>query len=74
MISDEYVQTILEVAARDASIARVLREICALEDGMRASALITRSRTCSRGGRRRPWTSGNATLSMARIQGSSDRP
>ena len=39
MISDEYVQTILEVAARDASIARVLREICALEDGMRASAL-----------------------------------
>ena len=39
MTSDEYVQTILEVAARDASIARVLREICALEDGMRASAL-----------------------------------
>ena len=39
MISEEYVRTILEVAARDASIARVLREICALETGVRASAL-----------------------------------
>ena len=39
MISEEYVRTILEVAARDASIARVLREICALEGGVRASAL-----------------------------------
>jgi hypothetical protein len=39
MIGDEYVRTILEVAGRDASIARVLREICALEGGVRASAL-----------------------------------
>jgi hypothetical protein len=39
MIGEEYVSTILEVAARDASIARVLREICALETGVRGSAL-----------------------------------
>jgi hypothetical protein len=39
MITEEYVRTILEVAARDISIARVLREICALEGGVRASAL-----------------------------------
>jgi len=39
MASEEYVRTILEVAGRDASIARVLREICALEGGVRASAL-----------------------------------
>jgi hypothetical protein len=39
MIGDDYVRTILEVAARDVSIARVLREICALEGGVRASAL-----------------------------------
>jgi len=39
MISEEYVSTILEVAARDASIARVLREICALDTGVRGSAL-----------------------------------
>src|SRR5439155_141648 len=39
MVTDEYVRTILEVAERDASIARVLREICALEGGVRASAL-----------------------------------
>lgn len=39
MVSDEYVRTILEVAGRDASIARVLREICALEGGVRAGAL-----------------------------------
>ena len=39
MASDEYVRTILEIAGRDASIARVLREICALEGGVRASAL-----------------------------------
>jgi len=39
MATDEYVRTILEVAERDASIARVLREICALEGGVRASAL-----------------------------------
>ena len=35
----DYVATILEVAARDASIARVLREICALDDAVRGSAL-----------------------------------
>jgi hypothetical protein len=39
MATDDYVRTILEVAGRDASIARVLREICALEGGVRASAL-----------------------------------
>ena len=38
-MSDDYVRTILEVAGRDASIARVLREICALEGGVRGSAL-----------------------------------
>ena len=37
--TDEYVRTILEVAERDASIARMLREICALEGGVRSSAL-----------------------------------
>ncbi|HEY7517989.1 MAG TPA: hypothetical protein VIE36_06820 [Methylomirabilota bacterium] len=35
----EYVATILEVAERDASIARVLREICALDPEVRGSAL-----------------------------------
>lgn len=35
----DYVAAILEVAARDASIADVLREICALDDGVRGSAL-----------------------------------
>ena len=39
MIADDYVRAILEVAARDASIARILREICALEVGVRANAL-----------------------------------
>ena len=39
MITDDYVRTILEVAARDASIARLLREICALEGGVRSGAL-----------------------------------
>jgi len=38
-VTDEYVRTILAVAERDASIARVLREICALEGGVRGSAL-----------------------------------
>ena len=38
-VSDDFLRTILEVAARDASIARVLREICALESGVRGSAL-----------------------------------
>jgi hypothetical protein len=35
----EYVDVILQVAARDASIARVLREICALDAATRATAL-----------------------------------
>ena len=35
----DYVGVIVQVAARDPSIARVLREICALEPGVRASAL-----------------------------------
>lgn len=34
-----YVDVILEVAARDASIARVLREICMLDGAVRAAAL-----------------------------------
>jgi hypothetical protein len=37
--TSEYVAAILEVAERDASIARVLREICALDEGVRGSAL-----------------------------------
>jgi len=36
---DDYVRTIIAVAERDASIARVLREICALEADVRGSAL-----------------------------------
>ena len=35
----EYVDVILEVAARDASIVRVLREICTLDGAVRATAL-----------------------------------
>jgi hypothetical protein len=37
--SNEYVEAILQVAARDASIARVLREICTLAGPVRAAAL-----------------------------------
>ena len=36
---ESYVATIVEVAARDASIARVLREICALDGPVRGGAL-----------------------------------
>jgi hypothetical protein len=36
---DELVDLILEAAGRDASIARVLRDICALEPRVRRSAL-----------------------------------
>jgi hypothetical protein len=36
---DEYIETILQVAARDASIAGVLREICALDGAVRSGAL-----------------------------------
>ena len=39
MSRDEYVATILQVAERDASIARVLREICGLPAEVRAGAL-----------------------------------
>ena len=35
----EYVDVILQVAARDASIARVLREICGLDGATRSTAL-----------------------------------
>ena len=35
----EYVDVILHVAARDASIARVLREICGLDAATRSSML-----------------------------------
>jgi hypothetical protein len=37
--TSEYVEVILKVAARDASIARVLREICALDGASRTTAL-----------------------------------
>ena len=39
MATDDYVRTILEVAGRDPSIARVLREICALDGATRSSML-----------------------------------
>lgn len=38
-VSHEYLDAIIQVAARDASIARVLREICALDGPVRAGAL-----------------------------------
>jgi DNA-binding FrmR family transcriptional regulator len=36
---DAYVAAIVQAAERDASIARVLREICALDGAVRAGAL-----------------------------------
>jgi DNA-binding FrmR family transcriptional regulator len=39
VIGDAYVDAIVQAAERDASIARVLREICALEGGVRGGAL-----------------------------------
>lgn len=39
MISEAYIDTIVAVAERDVSIARVLREICALDGAVRDSAL-----------------------------------
>ena len=39
MTQEQYVETIVQAAARDASIARVLREICALDGAVRAGAL-----------------------------------
>ncbi|HEX2440853.1 MAG TPA: hypothetical protein VHT71_21250 [Methylomirabilota bacterium] len=39
MTGERYVETIIQAAERDASIARVLREICALDGAVRAGAL-----------------------------------
>lgn len=39
MSRDEYVATMLQVAERDASVARVLREICGLPAAARDGAL-----------------------------------
>jgi DNA-binding FrmR family transcriptional regulator len=39
VIAEAYVEAIVQAAERDASIARVLREICALEGAVRAGAL-----------------------------------
>jgi hypothetical protein len=36
---DDYIEAMLQVAARDASIAGVLREICALDGAVRSGAL-----------------------------------
>lgn len=38
-MTDEYVEAIVAVAAREPSIARVLREICVLDGAVRAGAL-----------------------------------
>ncbi len=38
-VEDTYIAAILEVAQRDVSIARMLREICALDPVVRAGAL-----------------------------------
>jgi DNA-binding FrmR family transcriptional regulator len=39
VIAEANVEAMIQVAERDASIARVLREICALEGAVRAGAL-----------------------------------
>jgi DNA-binding FrmR family transcriptional regulator len=39
VIAEGYVEAIVQVAERDASIARMLREICALDGAVRAGAL-----------------------------------
>jgi len=39
VIGDAYIDAIVQAAARDASIARVLREICALDGDVRAGVL-----------------------------------
>jgi DNA-binding FrmR family transcriptional regulator len=39
VIGEAYVEAIIQAAERDASIARVLREICALDGAVRAGAL-----------------------------------
>ncbi len=38
-ITDEYVDVILQIAARDGTIAAVLREICGLDTAVRQGAL-----------------------------------
>ena len=38
-LSEEYIRAIVQVAERDPSIGRVIREICALEDDVRGPAL-----------------------------------
>jgi hypothetical protein len=38
-LSEEYIRAIIQVAERDPSIGRVLREICALDDDVRGPAL-----------------------------------
>ena len=39
MISEQDIEAIVQVAERDASIARMLREICTLDGAVRAGAL-----------------------------------
>jgi DNA-binding FrmR family transcriptional regulator len=39
VIAEAYVEAIVQAAERDTSIARVLREICALDGAVRAGAL-----------------------------------
>jgi DNA-binding FrmR family transcriptional regulator len=39
VIGEAHIEAMIQVAERDASIARVLREICALEGAIRAGAL-----------------------------------
>ena len=39
MIGEAYVEAIIQAAERDASVAAVLREICALDAAVRAGAL-----------------------------------
>jgi hypothetical protein len=39
VIGETYVEAIIQVAERDASIARMLREICTLDGPVRAGAL-----------------------------------
>jgi DNA-binding FrmR family transcriptional regulator len=39
VIGEAHVEAMIQVAERDASIARVLREVCALEGAVRAGAL-----------------------------------
>jgi hypothetical protein len=47
---DAYVENILQVAARDPSIAAVLREICGFESTVRAALDLVRAHLRGRGG------------------------